>query len=286
MEVGHNIFQFSDYRAFLEEFYQREKERSAGFSYRSFARRAGLTSPNYLKLVIDGSRPVTAKNLSAFLRGLRLSGSAAEYFRLLVSIKETPDENEKAILVERLLKLRLKSSHKPSQVDKDRWDILRSWHHWAIREMVLLRDFQNDPTWIATRLGKKITAKQAEESLGILLRLGFLKEKKPGALEQSEPMITTSDEISNIIIRHLHRQFVEIGLISLFHDSVECREVNGLTIALTSDEIPAFKKMLKEFRQELNRQFSRSRAEADHVYHLENLFFPVTKPVREERREC
>jgi uncharacterized protein (TIGR02147 family) len=91
-------------------------------------------------------------------------------------------------------------------------------------------------------------------------------------------MISTSDEISNLIIRHLHRQFIELGLISLFHDPLGKREINGLTIALREAEIPAFKKALKEFRRELNRQFSaKAPAHADHVYHFETIFFPITK---------
>ncbi|MGZ3704302.1 MAG: TIGR02147 family protein, partial [Bdellovibrionota bacterium] len=133
---GLDIFQYGDYRTFLSDFYRSEKSRSPGFSYRSFARRAGLASPNYLKLVIDGSRPVTEKNLSAFLRGLKLSSAQADYFRTLVSMKESRDDKEKVQLLERLLKMRVKHSGDPLQVDKDRWEILRSWHHWAIREMV------------------------------------------------------------------------------------------------------------------------------------------------------
>jgi uncharacterized protein (TIGR02147 family) len=273
-----DIFQYGDYRTFLADFYRREKERSPGFSYRAFARRAGLASPNYLKLVIDGDRPVTEKNLSAFLRGLKLGSPESEYFRVLVSMKESRDDKEKVQLLERMLKLRVKHSGDPLQVDKDRWEILRSWHHWAIREMVQLKDFQPDPTWIAQRLGRKITPAQARESLELLARLQFVRSDDKGRLRQSDAMITTADEISNLIIRHIHRQFVELGLVSLFHDPVSVREMNGVTLALREDQIPVFKKMLKEFRRELNRQFSDSNeTRADHVYHLEMMFFPVTK---------
>lgn len=287
MEQGSlDIFQYGDYRTFLADFYRREKTRSPGFSHRSFAKRAGLASPNYLKLVIDGLRPVTEKNLAAFLRGLKLAGPQGEYFRILVSMKESRDDKEKSSLLERLLKMRVKYSGDPLQVDKDRWEILRSWHHLAIREMVLLRDFQADPHWIASRLGRKITPAQAKESLEILKRLEFLKEDAlTGRLRLSEPMITTSDEISNLIIRHLQRQFVELGMVSLFHDPVHVREISGITLALREDQIPAFKKMLKDFRRELNRQFSDSNeSKADHVYHLATLFFPVTKTGEREQQ--
>ncbi|MGZ3713691.1 MAG: TIGR02147 family protein, partial [Bdellovibrionota bacterium] len=170
------IFQYSDYRTYLADFYRREKERKKGFSYRSFARLAGLSSANYLKLVIDGTRPLTEKNMAAFLRGLKLQGPAAEYFRVLVNLKEGRDEKARGEVLERLLKLRLKHSGDPLQLNKDRWEILRSWHHWAIREMALLSDFKAEPEWIAKRLGRKITPAQAKESLELLLRLEFLKK--------------------------------------------------------------------------------------------------------------
>jgi len=287
MEQGSlDIFQYGDYRTYLSDFYRREKTRAPGFSHRSFARRAGLASPNYLKLVIDGSRPVTEKNLSAFLRGLKLSGPQSEYFRILVSMKESRDDKEKVALLERLLKMRVRYSGDPLQLDKDRWEILRSWHHWAIREMVLLKDFQPDPTWIAVKLGRKITPAQAKESLEVLERLEFLRvDPESGRLRQSDPMITTSDEISNLIVRHIQRQFVELGLVSLFHDPVDVREISGVTLALRQDQIPVFKKMLKDFRRELNRQFSdSSETGADHVYHLETMFFPITKMGEREKQ--
>ncbi len=287
MEQGSlDIFQYGDYRTYLADFYRREKAHSPGFSHRSFARRAGLASPNYLKLVIDGSRPVTEKTLSAFLRGLKLSGASSEYFRILVSMKESRDDNEKVAFLERLLKMRLRHSGDPLQLDKDRWEILRSWHHWVIREMVLLKEFQPDPQWIAVRLGRKITPAQAKESLEVLERLEFLTaDPDTGRLRQSDPMITTSDEISNLIVRHIQRQFVELGLVSLFHDPVDVREISGVTLALSNEQIPILKKMLKDFRRELNRQFSgTSEPSADHVYHLEIMFFPVTKTGEKEKR--
>ena len=82
--------------------------------------------------------------------------------------------------------------------------------------MVLLHDFRDDPEWIARRLSKKVSSAQARESIELLLRLQFLKRtENSGKLKQSTPIITTSDETSNLIIRHLHKQFVELGLISL-----------------------------------------------------------------------
>lgn len=277
------VFAFGNYRSYLAEFYRYEKARSPAFSYRSFALKAGLTSPNYLKLVIDGQRPVTEKNLSGFLRGLKLKGAEAEYFRLLVQLQETKDVRTKADLLEQILRLRQRHSGEPAALAKDRIEILRGWHHWAIREMVLLEDFREDPAWIARRLRRRIAPSDAAESLELLQRLEFL-QRKGGRLVQTEPMITTSDDISNLIIRHLHRQFIEIGTWSLFNDAVEDRELSGVTLALSPEQLPALKRKLKEFRRELNREFSApaNKAGAAEIYHFESLFFPLTRKVSRE----
>ena len=55
---GPEVFDYLDYRAFLRDHYLDKKQRQ-GLSFRGFSKRAGLKSPNYLKLVIDGQRNLT-----------------------------------------------------------------------------------------------------------------------------------------------------------------------------------------------------------------------------------
>ena len=57
-----SIFNFQDYRDFLKAFYDAEKKAS-GLSFALFARKAGLNSS---KLVIEGSRNLTQKNILFF----------------------------------------------------------------------------------------------------------------------------------------------------------------------------------------------------------------------------
>ena len=57
-----NVFEYTDYRAFLQDLYTERKAR--GLSHRWLAERAGLSSPSFLKAVMDGQKnlaPTTAK---------------------------------------------------------------------------------------------------------------------------------------------------------------------------------------------------------------------------------
>ena len=73
-----DVFRYLDYRAFLAEYYRVRKLR--GFSYRAFSRRAGLAAPNYLKLVIEAKRNLTADMATCFADACGLHGEGADYF--------------------------------------------------------------------------------------------------------------------------------------------------------------------------------------------------------------
>lgn len=90
-----DLFRYENYRTYLKDFYESQKEKNRSYSYKVFANRAKLGSPNYLKLVIDGDRRITEKNLSGFIRGLGLKSNEAEYFTLLVHFQESTDPEQK-----------------------------------------------------------------------------------------------------------------------------------------------------------------------------------------------
>ena len=270
-----DLFSYTDYRAFLKDFYAEQKGKNSLYSYRVFANKAKLGSPNYLKLVIDGVRRITDKNLPNFIRGLRLSSPEAEYFTNLVFYQEAKDQEAKGTYLTELEKLRSKSLQITHEFRKAQQEMFASWYHGAIREMVLLKDFREDPEWISAKLGNKVTAKQVQESLELLIKLECIKREE-GRLVLSEPLVTTSDEVSSRLIRDLHRQFIDLGVKSIMQDAISEREINGLTIALPKDRIPEFKKAIKDFRKELNKVFSTTNGNEE-IYHLNINFFPLTK---------
>jgi uncharacterized protein (TIGR02147 family) len=89
------VFHYKDYRLFLADYYIWQKSRNPSFSYRLFAKKAQLSSPNYLKLVIDGKRRITDQTLPKFIRGIGLEGRAAEYLRALVFYQDSKDISAK-----------------------------------------------------------------------------------------------------------------------------------------------------------------------------------------------
>ncbi len=269
-----NLFDYFDYREFLQDYYQFHKKRNSSYSYRLFARKAKLGSPNYLKLVVDGKRRITDRTLFQFARGLGLSRDEEKYFRELVLYQEVSDPDSKELHLRSLLKYQEKQ-RTPTPLKADRIKFLLDWHHSVIRELVSTREFNEDPAWIAKRLGNKVTEAQAKESIELLERLQILKRSHTGKLEQQEPLLTSSDEVPSHVIRSLHRTFLRKAINSIFSVPVEKRELSGLVISIPMNRMKELKDEIKEFRKKLNRKYGIEK-QCDEVFFVGLYLFPVT----------
>ncbi len=270
-----NLFDYFDYRDYLQDYYQFHKKRNSAYSYRLFARKAKLGSPNYLKLVVDGKRRITDRTLYQFARGLGLNRDEEKYFRELVMYQEVSDPDSKELHLRSLLKYQEKQ-RTPTPLRADRIKFLLDWHHSVIRELVLNADFREDPIWIARRLGNKISEAQARESLDLLIRLKFLERNAENRLEQKEPLLTSSDEVPSHVIRSLHRTYLRKAINSIFSVPMEKRELSGLVLSIPGTRLKEIKEELKEFRKKLNRKYGLDK-NGDEVYFVGLYLFPVTQ---------
>lgn len=270
-----NLFDYFDYRDFLQDFYRFHKKRNSAYSYRLFARKAKLGSPNYLKLVVDGKRRITDRTLFQFSRGLGLSRDEEKYFRELVMYQEVSDPDSKEVHLKALMKYQEKQ-RTPTPLTEARSQALSDWYHLVIRELVSTKGFKEDPEWIAKRLGGKISKSQAQESLDLLLTLKLLKRNLEGRLEQNEPLLTSSGDVPSHLLRGLHRFYLRKALASIFSIPPEKKELSGLLLAIPSHRVKEAKDEIKEFRKKLNRKYGMDK-NADEVFFAGLYLFPITQ---------
>lgn len=274
-EQAPNLFDYFDYRDYLHDFYLFHKRKNSAYSYRLFARKAKLGSPNYLKLVVDGKRRITDRTIYQFARGLGLTRDEEKYFRELVMYQEVSDPDSKELHLKSLLKYQEKQ-RTPTPLKADKLKFLLDWHHGVIRELISTRDFKDDPAWIAKRLGNKISEAQAKETIELLLRYQIVQRTSDGKLELREPLLTSSDEVPSHVLRSLHRTYLRKAITSIFSVPMERRELSGLILAVSHSRLKELKEEIKEFRRKLNRKYGLDK-EGDDVYFIGLYLFPVTQ---------
>src|SRR5664279_1428769 len=99
-----NITSYVDYREYLRDFFEQKKRELRFYSYRLFSQRAGLKSPNFLKLVIMGERNLSKQSVLKFARALGINKKETEYFENLIFFNQSKTLEEKNYFLGKLMK--------------------------------------------------------------------------------------------------------------------------------------------------------------------------------------
>src|SRR3954464_12720869 len=180
MNIPSNIYNFSDYRDFLKDRYRQLKAADPLFSFRFFSKQAGFGSPNYLKLVMDGKRNLSAEAIGKFAKGLRLDNHESEYFRYMVEYNQCDNMPKKKVYEAKLLYLR--ELFKVKTLIPELYDYYHEWYHAAIREMITKGNVKNEPAIIAQSLVPNISEEEAKASVELLTKLNFVAMRNDGML--------------------------------------------------------------------------------------------------------
>ncbi|HKP64877.1 MAG TPA: TIGR02147 family protein [Polyangiales bacterium] len=244
-----DVFAFRDYRQFLRAYYEAGRDAGQAVTLRAFSKRAGLRSPNYLKLVMDGARNLTPPMAARFADAAGLRAEAAEYFCELVLFNQAKTAHERGRAYERLRRFpRYRKVHK---LDAAQEAYHSSWYLPALRELVGHKDFREDPRWIARQLLPAISPRDAERALGTLLELSLLRRDEHGKLVQCDPLIETPDGPLGHHVVSYHRSMLERAAAALDDVPRAEREIAALTLCVSAAQMDELKKHLERFREEL-----------------------------------
>lgn len=277
MERTHDplsVFDYLDYRDFLRESWQRMQSKSRRYSYRWFSRKAGLGSPSYLKLVMDGDRNLTDDTAGRFAHAFDLDEQEARYFAALVRMNQAGSTEERSRWFEELSSVpRYRATRR---LDRSQYDYFALWYCVPIRELVARGDFVEDPAWIGRQLRPPISASNARKALELLFELNLVERTADGQLQQSQPLLTTGPQLRALAARRFHQQMLHRAEEAMDNVPLDEREVGGVAVRLTRPQVQHLKRRLYELRQEVL-QLDGAGGGEQAVYHFAFQLFPVTQ---------
>ena len=253
-----SIFEYDNYRNYLQDHYAYRKNKSASYSFRFFARKAGLDSANYYKLVMDSKRNLTHKNVKKFSQGLGLNDQESHYFENLVFYNQAENEDEAGLFLKNLDACR--ENRKRGLIEQDQYDVFSKWYPITIKELALLENFYAKPKWIAARLDYKITPEEAKSAVELLERLRLIEvEPLTKKIKVTQQSLQTPDVIKSDAVMQYHLQMLTLAQEALMHQSSKDRCFSALTVAVDPKDLPAAFTKIHEFRNELDSLFGKSK---------------------------
>jgi len=275
-----SVFEYLNYRVFLQDHYDRKRADKPSYSMSAFIRKAGLreNSRGYLKLVIEGKRNLTQHTIRRFAEALELSDQASNYFESLVGFNQSKHLHDREHFFNRLTQISKDKKSKQLKIMESQFRFFSNWYYVAIHQLVELSEFREDYDWISSILKKKITRTQAKKAVEDLLDIGFLIRDDEGFLETSDPLLKFEGGKFYDIIEKYHLQMMDRAKESMSEDLYPLRNFSGVTLACEQSRFEDLKKMVDQFRDQLMMQFSTELKNPDAIFQVNFQVFQLTSP--------
>ncbi len=274
LEVAIKVKQFTDYRSFLFAYIQEAKARNPQWTYGSWSKRLGLKNTSSITKIIQGERNPGSEITEKLINYFRFSGRDAQYFRDLVTLKKMEGNTRmSSLLLEKMGKEHPNGTLKI--LDDRTFRVISNWFYLPIREMTRMKDFQNDSTWIASKLRFAVPTQDVKQAIKVLKSLGLLINDSKGKLKVAQGRLDTSNDLASEAIKKYHEQMIENAKASVRLVSVESREITGATLVMNSAHLPKAKELIREFRKKFSELFEEELG--DSVYQIQVQLFPLTK---------
>lgn len=268
------IFSYIDYRLFLRDYYEEQKKTSRFFSYRYFAQKADINSPNFLKQVIESKRNLTPLTINKFIPALKFNEKEAQFFRHLVLFNQAKTAQEKQ--EHYVVMLSMMQTVKEQRLNALQHEYYNHWFVPVIRELACLVDFKGDYKKLAEALVPAISVSEARFAVGLLKKLCMIEQLPNGTYKQTAAAIISDSSVARMAVRSFNREMLKKAELSLDNTPVEERQIFGVTIGISDACYDVLVAEMVAFRDRIV-SIVNSDINSNSVYQMHLQLFPLSK---------
>lgn len=272
------VFDYTDYRKYLSDYYKQQKKSNPAFSYRYFASKASINSVGLYKDVIDGRRNLGRDLIARFSKALKLGKREAEYFENMVFFCEAKNTDEKKHYFSKMM---ASYESKAYKVESRKYEYYAKWYYSAIRALLSCFPKLKDPAAISKMLEPGVRQEQAKSALRILLDLGFIRQTGSNEYELSDPIVTTGTigtekRIEALNAINFQKAMMQLATEAYDRHPFEKMSMSTLTLGVSEETFEEMKEEIAALRRKFANLAARD-SNPNKVYQLNYQFFPLIK---------
>jgi len=232
-----DVFNYTDYRKFLADYYEAKKKESASFSFQNFSHKAGFTSKSFVFNVIHGRKNLSRFSALSMAEAMCLKKNETAYFEALVSFNQAASFKEKDFFFDKLNSIRPSTVQAGSahRLRQDQYDYYSKWYHAAIRALIDIVPVKKDYAALGRMLCPPVPAKQVKGSVRLLERLGLIARRPGGTWKVRDAILTTGPEVQSHAVHHFHLATMELAAKALRELPRNERNISGLTLGISKE---------------------------------------------------
>lgn len=275
------IFEYSNYREFLRDFYTNKKSEFPAFSFRLFADKAGFKSKSFIQDVINGKKNISEDSAEKLNKVLKLKSEEFQFLLTLIAFNQSKTVSEQNQHLRKIEKI--KTEKRLTLLRDSQYCYFEKWYHKAIRELICVEEFDEDYATLAQQLSPPITEEEARSSVALLKELRLI-EKKGNQYKQTDVLLTTGNEVASLAVMNFHLDNLDLAKEKINSCPREERDISTLIVGLSEKGFSKYKKEVQKFRKALL-AIADEEQDIDRVYHMNFQLYPVTTPIKPRKSE-
>lgn len=271
---GPNIYEYNDFRKFLADFQAFHYATEKRYSKSSLSKLLGLPNTrSYFNDVLKNKK-VTSVFIDRFIKVLNLKKDEARFFRILVLFNQAETADEREIYFNQIIAL----NRTPKRLmEKSVYRYYRNWYNGVIRALLHVYDFKNDYAALARKVFPRISAKQARESVALMLKLNLIAKDKRGNYKPTERAIATADGVKDELIKNYQLSSLEMGKTALLKNTSLPQSISTNVLSISPEGLRRLEKKIHQFRSEVRSLVHKDEKPADRVFQLAIMLFPNSR---------
>lgn len=273
-----NVFDYTDYRKYLAEYYSSQKTINPAFSYRYFAKKAGISSSGFYKELIDGKRSLSRSLILKFSGAIKHSKKEAEYFESMVYFSEASTVEERKLYFNKMMSY---YESKAYRLLREQYEYFSQWYYIVIRELISFVRLKDDFRGLARMLNPPIREDQARKAVNILEKLGLIEKDSEGYYSRTSPIITTGYPLDDARVNFLNvinfqKEMMKMAQEAYNRHSFKKMDMSTLTLSVSEQTFREMKEEIANFRKKLLSMAEKD-DHPDRIYQLCHFFYPMTR---------
>lgn len=273
-----HLFDYDDFRKFMQDYFEEQKKMRSVFSHRFFAAKAGFSSSSYCLNVIRGRFNLTPKSIEKISKAMDFEPLQKEYFEALVQYNQAQQVDERDQAWKQILQIRKQIEF--THITTREQAYFSKWYYPVIRELAADTQWHGDYRVLARSLTPQITTEEARDAVKNLLEWGLLRKLDDGRYVQTSQMLDAA-EIPPIALRQIRREYIQHAIGAVESMPKDERFAAFTTLAMSESSYNYAVEVLEEARKKIIARASND-TNVERVYEMMLVAFPMSKKVGKE----
>jgi uncharacterized protein (TIGR02147 family) len=272
-----NVFNYTDFRKYLTDYYDDKKSEGTRFSYRQLTSLIGLNPGNFTKM-LKGERNLTIQAAIQIAHVLKLNKREKSYFQTMVLFCQAKNHEDKKQFFEEMMRYRESTVR---VLDANHYMFYDTWYNTAVRESLAFFPLRDDNF---AKLGKciipSINEMQVAAAIKLLMELQLVEKDENGYYKRTDALLSTGNNIRSLTLNNFIIHTMKLAE-NAINTGIKETNLSSVSFSISEMDFEAIQEEIRQCRRKIM-EIAKNSAIPDRVYQFNVQLFPITERYKGE----